>query len=44
VIIMTKRLKTPLSEDDVRSLNGGEAIYLAGVVYTGRDEVHIHAL
>ncbi|MCJ2532845.1 MAG: FumA C-terminus/TtdB family hydratase beta subunit [Candidatus Thermoplasmatota archaeon] len=41
---MTKRLKTPLSENDVRSLNVGEAIYLDGVVYTGRDEVHIHAL
>jgi fumarate hydratase subunit beta len=44
VIIMTKRLKTPLSEGDVRSLNVGETIYLDGVVYTGRDEVHIHAL
>jgi len=43
-MIMTKRLKTPLSENDVRSLNVGEAIYLDGVVYTGRDEVHIHAL
>jgi len=41
---MTKRLKTPLSENDVRSLNVGETIYLDGVVYTGRDEVHIHAL
>ena len=41
---MTKRLKTPLSEEDVRSLKVGEIIYLDGVVYTGRDEVHIHAL
>ena len=41
---MTKRLKTPLSEEDVRSLKVGETIYLDGVVYTGRDEVHIHAL
>ena len=41
---MTKRLKTPLSEDDVRSLQAGETIYLDGVVFTGRDEVHIHAL
>ena len=44
MMIMTKRFKTPLSEDDVRSLNVGETIYLDGVVYTGRDEVHIHAL
>ncbi|HIH02151.1 TPA: fumarate hydratase [Thermoplasmata archaeon] len=41
---MTNRLKTPLSEEDVRSLKVGETIYLDGVVYTGRDEVHIHAL
>jgi fumarate hydratase subunit beta len=43
-MLMTKRLKTPLSEEDVRSLKVGETIYLDGVVYTGRDEVHIHAL
>ena len=41
---MTKRLKTPLSEGDVRSLKAGETVYLDGVVLTGRDEVHIHAL
>ena len=41
---MTKRLKTPLSEDDARSLESGETVYLDGVVLTGRDEVHIHAL
>ncbi len=41
---MGKRLKTPLSESDVRSLKVGETVYLDGVVYTGRDEVHIHAL
>lgn len=41
---MAKRLKTPLSEDDVRSLKSGETVYLDGVVFTGRDEVHIHAL
>jgi fumarate hydratase subunit beta len=41
---MEKRLKTPLSEEDVRALKFGEVIYLDGVVFTGRDEVHIHAL
>ncbi|MBU0623535.1 MAG: FumA C-terminus/TtdB family hydratase beta subunit [Candidatus Thermoplasmatota archaeon] len=41
---MPKKLKTPLSEDDVRALTLGETIYLDGVIYTGRDEVHIHAL
>lgn len=41
---MAKRLKTPLSEADARALNVGETVYLDGIVYTGRDEVHIHAL
>ena len=41
---MVKKLKTPLSEDDVRALDVGETVYIDGVVYTGRDEVHIHAL
>jgi fumarate hydratase subunit beta len=41
---MPKRLKTPLAEKDVRDLKLGETIYLDGVVLTGRDEVHIHAL
>ncbi len=41
---MAKRLKTPLKEQDVRALKAGETVYMDGVVYTGRDEVHIHAL
>lgn len=41
---MTKRLRTPMSEDAVRELKLGETVYLDGVVFTGRDEVHIHAL
>lgn len=41
---MVKKLKTPLSEEDVRGLKLGETVYIDGVVYTGRDEVHIHAL
>jgi len=41
---MAKRLKTPLAEEDVRGLDLGEIVYLDGVVMTGRDEVHLHAL
>lgn len=41
---MAKRLRTPLSEEDARSLKVGETVYLDGIIYTGRDEVHIHAL
>ena len=41
---MVKKIKTPLSEADARALKAGETVYIDGVVYTGRDEVHIHAL
>jgi len=41
---MPKKLKTPLAESDVRSLKAGDTVYIDGVIYTGRDEVHIHAL
>jgi fumarate hydratase subunit beta len=41
---MAKRLKTPLNEADVRALKVGETVYMDGIVFTGRDEVHIHAL
>ncbi len=41
---MEYRLRTPLTEEDVRKLNVGDVVYLDGIVYTGRDEVHIHAL
>jgi fumarate hydratase subunit beta len=41
---MPKKLKTPLAESDVRSLKAGETVYIDGVIFTGRDEVHIHAL
>jgi fumarate hydratase subunit beta len=41
---MPKVLKTPLSEEVVRGLKLGETVYMEGVVYTGRDEVHLHAL
>ena len=41
---MATRLKTPLTEEAVRALKLGDIVYLDGVVFTGRDEVHIHAL
>ncbi len=41
---MVKTIKAPLSEADARALKLGETVYLDGTIYTGRDEVHIHAL
>src|SRR5947209_20540095 len=34
------RLKTPLSESDVRKLKVGDVVLLNGVIFTGRDAVH----
>ena len=34
------RLKTPLSDADVKSLKVGDVVLLDGIVFTGRDEVH----
>jgi fumarate hydratase subunit beta len=38
------KLKTPLSEKDVRALKVGDAVTIDGTIITGRDEVHIRAL
>ncbi|UCE38029.1 MAG: fumarate hydratase C-terminal domain-containing protein [Thermoplasmata archaeon] len=37
-------LSTPLDEAAIRQLNIGDVVYLNGTIFTGRDEVHIHAL
>jgi fumarate hydratase subunit beta len=34
------RLRTPLSEEDVRKLRVGDIVYLTGLVYTARDAAH----
>lgn len=36
-----KELSTPLSENDVRQLKVGDVVKLSGIVYTGRDMVHM---
>jgi len=38
------KLRTPLSERDVRSLKVGDEVYLEGKVLTARDEAHLKAL
>jgi fumarate hydratase subunit beta len=35
-----KRLRTPLSDDDVRSLKAGDRVRISGVIYTARDAAH----
>jgi fumarate hydratase subunit beta len=38
--ITEHRLRTPLSEEDIRSLHAGDVVYLSGIVYTARDKAH----
>jgi fumarate hydratase subunit beta len=33
-------LKTPLSEEDIRSLRAGDVVYLSGIIFTARDKAH----
>ncbi len=37
---MEHRLKTPLSEEDVKKLRAGDVVFLSGIVYTARDKAH----
>jgi len=37
-------LRTPLTERNVRDLDIADTVYLNGLVYTARDEAHIHIL
>ena len=34
------RLRTPLSEEDVKKLRVGDIVYLSGIIYTARDAAH----
>lgn len=35
-----KKLTTPLSDEDVSSLNIGDTVYISGFIYTARDQAH----
>lgn len=39
-----RKLITPLTEEDVRSLHAGEHVLLSGVVYTARDAAHLRMM
>jgi fumarate hydratase subunit beta len=38
------RLRTPVTEEQVRKLRVGDVVYLDGIIITGRDQVHRRAL
>jgi len=42
--VVEYRLRTPLSEEDVRKLNVGDVVYLSGIVVTMRDAGHRRAV
>ncbi len=37
---MVTKLKTPISDDEIRGLKMGDTVHLTGVMITGRDTVH----
>lgn len=37
---MNKKLKTPISKDDIKKLNSGDIVYISGTIYTARDRAH----
>ena len=39
-----RKLTTPLTEDDVKSLHAGDHVLLSGVVYTARDAAHLRMM
>lgn len=41
---MIKYLKTPISDDDIKSLRTGDVVYISGTMVTGRDEAHKRAV
>ena len=34
------KLKTPITEEDVRKLRVGDVVYITGLIYTARDQAH----
>ena len=41
---MEYHLETPISKEEILKLKAGDIVYLKGMVYTARDEAHIHAI
>jgi fumarate hydratase subunit beta len=37
-------LQTPLKKEDIKNLNLQDTVYISGIIYTARDEAHIHIL
>jgi fumarate hydratase subunit beta len=42
--MVVRKLKTPISEEEVRTIKVGDILYLSGTAITARDEAHMRAL
>ena len=42
--MVTVKLKTPISEEEIRKIKVGDILYLSGTAITARDEAHMRAL
>lgn len=40
----TYKLKTPISETDIRKLKVNDVVYISGIIFTARDQAHRRAL
>lgn len=38
---MDRHIKAPLTDEDVKSLNAGDYVYITGTIYTARDAAHL---
>jgi len=41
---MEYTLKTPISDAEIEKLRAGDVVYLEGILFTARDEAHMHLL
>jgi len=41
--MVTVKLKTPISEEEIRKIKAGDVLYLSGIAITARDEAHLRA-
>jgi len=42
--MVTLKLKTPISEEEIRKIKIGDILYISGTAITARDEAHMRAL
>jgi len=41
---MIKKVNLPLTDETVKDLKAGDSVLLSGIIYTGRDDAHMHLI